>query len=93
MEKKLIVIEQRDTITAEKLSKEITMSNMSLKGSAIKDEDFLDPFIGTEKAKANYNSQFDKGKLAEVAKKAKNKEADALDKKIAEFLEHKWKIP
>jgi ABC-type transport system involved in cytochrome bd biosynthesis fused ATPase/permease subunit len=28
-----------------------------------------------------------------VAKKAKNKEADALDKKIAEFLEHKWKIP
>ena len=69
------------------------MSNMSLKGSALKDEDFLDPFIGMEKAKANYNSQFDKGKLAEVAKKAKNKEADALDKKIAEFLEHKWKIP
>ena len=28
-----------------------------------------------------------------MAKKAKNKEADALDKKIAEFLEHKWKIP
>jgi len=93
LEKKLIIVEQRDTITAEKLSKEIIMSNMSLKGTAIKDEDFLDPFIGMEKAKANYNSQFDKGKLAEVAKKAKNKEADALDKKIAEFLEHKWKIP
>jgi ATP-binding cassette subfamily F protein 3 len=56
LEKKLVITEQRDTITAEKLSKEVTMSNMSLKGSALKDEDFLDPFIGMEKATANYNT-------------------------------------
>lgn len=61
--------------------------------NAIKDEDFLDPFIGMERAKANYNTQFDKGKLAEVVKKVKAKEADALDKKIAEFMSHKRKIP
>ena len=39
--------------------------------NAVRDEDFLDPFIGMERQKANYNSQFDKGKLAEVAKKSK----------------------
>jgi len=31
--------------------------------------------------------------LAEVAKKAKLEQQDALDKKIAEFLEHKYKVP
>jgi ABC-type transport system involved in cytochrome bd biosynthesis fused ATPase/permease subunit len=31
--------------------------------------------------------------LAEVAKKAKEQQADALDKKIAEFMEHKHKVP
>ena len=61
--------------------------------NAVRDEDFLDPFIGMERQKANYNSQFDKGKLAEVAKKAKLEQQDALDKKIAEFLEHKHKVP
>lgn len=31
--------------------------------------------------------------MAEVIKKSKNKEADALDKKIMEFMEHKKKVP
>ena len=31
--------------------------------------------------------------MAEVAKKAKEQQADALDKKIAEFMEHKHKVP
>jgi ABC-type multidrug transport system fused ATPase/permease subunit len=93
MEKKLIVVLQRDTIVAEKLTKAVTMNELQTDTNAIKDEDFLDPFIGMERQKANYNSQFDKGKLAEVVKKIKNKEADALDKKIAEFMAHKHKIP
>ena len=88
----MIEIIQRDTIVAEKLQKTITMSD-SGNVNALKDEDFLDPFIGMERAKANYNTSFDKGKLAEVAKKAKAKEADALDRKIAEFMQHKKKIP
>lgn len=46
-----------------------------------------------ERAKANYNTSFDKGKLAEVAKKAKAKETDALDRKIAEFMDHKKRVP
>ena len=72
LEKKLIVVEQRDTIVAEKLTSTITLAKMSGSGAnAIRDEDFLDPFIGMERSKTNYNTQFDKGKLAEVAKKSK----------------------
>ncbi len=93
LERKLIVVEQRDTIVAEKLSSTVTLSKMNNGANAIRDEDFLDPFIGMERSKTNYNTQFDKGKLAEVAKKAKEQQTDALDKKIAEFLEHKHKVP
>jgi hypothetical protein len=85
LERSLIEIIQRDTIVAEKLQKTITMAE-SGNVNALKDEDFLDPFIGMERAKANYNTSFEKGKLAEVAKKAKAKDADALDRKIAEFM-------
>lgn len=70
IEKRLIVVIQRDTIVAEKLSKTITMSQIGNgKSTVVKDDDFLDPFIGMERGKANYNSQFDRGKLAEVVKK------------------------
>jgi hypothetical protein len=93
LDKKLIVVAQRDTIVAEKLTNSVTMSENHLSGKALKDEDFLDPFIGMETKKANFNSQFDKGKLATVTAKAKAKDQDALDKKIAEFIMHKHKIP
>lgn len=57
---------------AEKLTSTITLAKMSgNSANAIRDEDFLDPFIGMERSKTNYNTQFDKGKLEEVAKKAK----------------------
>jgi ATP-binding cassette, subfamily F, member 3 len=59
----------------------------------VKDEDFLDPFTGIDKTKANQNTQFEKGKLSEVTDKARQKQKDALDKKIAEFLTHKSRIP
>jgi ATP-binding cassette, subfamily F, member 3 len=93
LDKKLIVILQRDTIVAEKLASTITIGQLNLGANAIKDGDFLDPFIGMERGKANYNTQFDKGKIEEVVKKAKVKEQDALDKKIAEFMAHKRKVP
>ncbi len=66
---------------------------MQLKSNAVREGDFIDPLLGMERGKANYNSQFNKGKLADVIKKSKNKEADALDKKIMEFMEHKNKVP
>jgi len=69
------------------------MSDLKNQANSVRDEDFLDPFIGMERGKANYNSQFDKGKLAEVVKKQKAKEMDALDKKMAEFMSHKKKVP
>jgi hypothetical protein len=47
---------QRDTIVAEKLNKAVTMSQMQHGGNAVRDEDFLDPFIGMERQKANYNT-------------------------------------
>jgi hypothetical protein len=56
IEKKLVVVVQRDTIVAEKLNKAVTMSQMQHGGNAVRDEDFLDPFIGMERQKANYNT-------------------------------------
>jgi len=56
LERKLIVVEQRDTIVAEKLSSTVTLSKMNSGANAIRDEDFLDPFIGMERSKTNYNT-------------------------------------
>jgi len=94
MEKKLVTIEQRDTIAAEKLAAPIIMSEMQLgKGaSVVKDSDFLDPFTGMAKSEANYNAQYERGQLGKTSK-IKPKTNDALDKKIAEFMLTKRKIP
>lgn len=67
------------------------MSHM--KGGVIKDDDFLDPFTGIDRTKANQNSQFESGKLAQAIAKDQQKAKDALDKKIAEFMGHKKRIP
>ena len=66
---------------------------MSQKSNTVRDEDFLDPFTGIDRSKANQNSQFDAGKLAEQTEKAQAKARDALDKKIAEFMSYKHRIP
>lgn len=50
LEKKLIIVEQRDTIVAEKLTNSVTMSEIALQERAVRDEDFIDPFIGMEQA-------------------------------------------
>lgn len=48
MEKKLVSIEERDTIVAEKLAAPLVMKDMQMgaKGGVVKDDDFLDPFAG-----------------------------------------------
>jgi len=93
LEKKLIVVEQRDTIVAEKLSNPVVLNQMFQKSIAVRDDDFLDPFTGIDRSKANQNSQFEAGQIDTVTTKAQIKAKDALDKKIAEFMSFKQRIP
>jgi len=93
LDKALIVIEQRDTIMAEKLSNPVVLNQMQNKANIVRDEDFLDPFTGIDRSKANQNSQFDAGQINTVTTKAMIKAKDALDKKMAEFMSHKKRIP
>lgn len=89
IDKKLVIVEQRDTIVAEKLQNPVVLNQVKAGGVAsgvIRDEDFLDPFTGIDRTKANQNSQFESGKLVEAAEKNRKKMQDALDKKIAEFM-------
>jgi ATP-binding cassette, subfamily F, member 3 len=94
LDRKLVTIEQRDTIAAEKLAQPLVMSEMEMgKGpSVVRDDDFLDPFTGMAKAEANYNAQYERGQLGKTSK-IRPKTNDALDKKIAEFMQTKRKIP
>lgn len=80
---------------ADKLSNPVVLNQMNkIAGEGVvKDEDFLDPFTGIDKTKANQNSQFEQGKLSAAMEKENAKQRDALDKKIAEFMQHKAKIP
>ena len=94
LEQKMIMVDQRDTIVADKLSNPVVLNQMNhMKGGVIKDDDFLDPFTGIDRTKANQNSQFESGKLAQAIAKEQQKAKDALDKKIAEFMGHKRRIP
>ena len=52
LDRQLIVVEQRDTITAEKLSNPVVLNEMQQKTNAVRDEDFLDPFTGIDRSKA-----------------------------------------
>ena len=93
LERQLILVEQRDTIVAEKLSNPVVLNQLQQKSNAIKDDDFLDPFTGIDRTKAQQNSQFEAGKVIQASAKAQAKAKDALDKKIQEFMSHKHRIP
>jgi len=54
---------------------------------------FLDPFTGIDKTKANQNTTFTAGRLAGQYSKKDMAVQDALDKKIAEFMSYKHRIP
>lgn len=51
-------MEHRDTITAEKLHNPVVIGEIKLShhSGVIKEDDFIDPIIGGEKAEGNYNS-------------------------------------
>ena len=74
-EHKLLNIEHRDTIVAEKLSNPVVISEIKDSGHSgvYKEEEFLDPFIDAEKSEGNFNTElkYDGGK-----KKKKTKEEE-----------------
>lgn len=96
LEQKLLNIDLRDTIVAEKLSNPIVINEIKQSGHSgvIREEEFSDPFLDSEKT-GNYNT-FEE-KPWELKKKKKDKEGDkaldALDKKIEEFMMHKKRVP
>jgi hypothetical protein len=94
LDKKLLKIEQRDTIVAEKLHNPIVISEIKKEGHSgiIREEDFIENLQGVEHVSGNYNS-FD-SKPWELKKKKRQADTfDALDKKIEEFIEHKKRVP
>jgi hypothetical protein len=56
---RLIVVENRDTIVAEKLSNPIVINEIKTEGHSgvYREEEFLDPFLDAEKTEGNYNTE------------------------------------
>mmetsp|Transcript_3424 Transcript_3424/g.5804 ORF Transcript_3424/g.5804 Transcript_3424/m.5804 type:complete len:271 (+) Transcript_3424:170-982(+) len=100
MDKKLISVDMRDTIIAEKLSAPIQISELIEQGHSgiVREDDFYDPLLAGERpSDGNYNKNEDRLKWKEK-KDAKYKikmqeEKDALDQKIDEFMATKSKVP
>ncbi|CDW90593.1 abc transporter f family member 3-like [Stylonychia lemnae] len=95
LDQKLLRIENRDTITAEKLSNPVVINEIRQTGHSgvIREEEFSDPFLDSERT-GNYNTFEDKPWDKKKKKKAEEDKAqDALDKKIEEFLQHKKRVP
>ena len=94
IDRKLIDVEQRDTIIAEKLTAPITISELAIEGhnGVVNEIDFYDPLLADKHASdGNYNTQSDDRLAWRQKKDAKNQkklaqEQDALDKKIKEFM-------
>lgn len=73
LERKLVIVNQRDTIVAEKLSNPVVLNQMQQRGNVVRDEDFLDPFTGVDRSRPMQNSTFEAGKLADQTEKARQK--------------------
>lgn len=101
MEHKLLNIENRDTIIAEKLSTPITINDLKEVGhhGIVREDDFYDPLLAGENPNFAGNFNTMEGREAWANKKEKKrlldaqKEKDALDKKIDEFISTKEKVP
>jgi ATPase subunit of ABC transporter with duplicated ATPase domains len=100
VERKLIDVEQRDTIIAEKLTAPITISELAQEGHSgiVREDEFYDPLLAGERgADGNYNTPEDRGtwKQKKDAKYQRKmaQEQDALDKKINEFMATKKAVP
>lgn len=71
LEKKLLNVEQRDTIIAEKLKTAVVINEIRHAGHSgvVREDEFLDPFLDAERSEGNYNT-FEK-KPWDKKKKAK----------------------
>jgi hypothetical protein len=95
LDKSLLKVEHRDTIVAEKLSNPIVINEIKGSGhtGVVREDDFLDPFLNMDKTEGNYNSFESKPWELKKKKRGDDKEKDALDKKIEEFMAHKKRVP
>jgi len=87
-EQKLILVENRDTIVAEKLINPIVINEIKTAGHSgvYREEEFLDPFLDAEKTEGNYNTEKKNPFGAKKKTKEEERMQDALDKKIDEFI-------
>jgi hypothetical protein len=95
-DKKLVKIENRDTIVAEKLINPITINEIKSTANhsgVYREEEFLDPFLDAEKTEGNYNTEKKNPFTKKKPTKEEERAQDALDKKIEEFMQHKKRIP
>ena len=101
MDEKLLNVENRDTIIAEKLTQPITINDLVEIGhhGIVREDDFYDPLLAGEKVQTTGNYNVVEGREEWMKKKEKKKQAkaekeqDALDKKISEFMKTKEKVP
>ena len=95
----LLKVDLRDTIVAEKLHNPVVISEIRQAGHSgvIREEEFSDPFVDSEKRDGNFNSfdgmPWDSSKRKKKAAAEEQRVQDALDQKIEEFVQHKRKIP
>ena len=75
MEEKLINVENRDTIIADKLQKPITINDLVEIGhhGIVREDDFYDPLLAGEKANTSGNYNTVEGREEWVKKKEKRK--------------------
>jgi hypothetical protein len=87
-DQKLILVENRDTIVAEKLINPIVINEIKTAGHSgvYREEEFLDPFLDAEKTEGNYNTEKKNPFGAKKKTKEEERMQDALDKKIDEFI-------
>jgi ABC-type multidrug transport system ATPase subunit len=93
---KLVQSDNRDTIVAEKLSNPIVINEIKQanKHSGVyREEEFLDPFLDADKSDGNYNTEKKTPFGLKKMTKEEERQKDALDKKIEEFMQHKKRIP
>ena len=77
MEEKLVNVENRDTIIAEKLTKPITINDLVEIGhhGIVREDDFYDPLLAGEKPNNAGNYNVSEGREEWIKKKAKRQQA------------------
>ena len=85
-------VENKDTIIAQKLANPIQIQDEVRKTGLM--QKYTDPLLGLDKSEANYNmTPLYEEKKKVISPEEEKKTNDALDQKIAMFVEHKARIP